>query len=126
VKAAVAKYNGANQQVARTEGLTEKLREHVKQMEQLFENNASDLTRLLQARQRLIQLENAELDALWQATQAQADLLTALGAQHLIAALHEPAPGPGAQPAPGPEPGSALAPAPPPPSGAAPAPEPVR
>ena len=44
-------------------------------MERLFEANQADLTQLLQARQRLIQLENAELDALWQATQAQADLL---------------------------------------------------
>jgi cobalt-zinc-cadmium efflux system outer membrane protein len=126
VKAAVAKWNGANKLVARTEGLTESLREQVKRMEQLFENNASDLTKLLQTRQRLIQLENAELDALWNATQAQADLLTAMGAPHLIAALLEPAPGPGAQPPPGPAPGPAMAPAPPPPSGAAPALEPVR
>jgi cobalt-zinc-cadmium efflux system outer membrane protein len=46
----------------------------------------------LQARQGLIQLENARLDALWQATQAQSDLLLALGVPNLIAALHEPAP----------------------------------
>ena len=68
-------------------------------MEQLFEANQADLTRLFQTRQRLIQLENAELDALWQATQAHADLLTALGVPNLIAALHEPAP-----PAPAPAP----------------------
>ena len=47
------------------------------------------MTQLLQARQRLIQLENAELDALWQATQAQADLLQAMGAPTLIAVLNQ-------------------------------------
>ena len=61
---------------------------------------------MLQARQRLIQLENAELDALWQATQAQADLLTALGAPNLIAALQEvpPPAAPPAWPPPQPQP----------------------
>ena len=44
-----------------------------------------------QARQRLLQLENARLDSTWQATQAQADLLTALGAPTLIEALQRPA-----------------------------------
>ena len=38
----------------------------------------------MQARQRLIQLENSELDAVWQATGAQADLLLALGMPSLI------------------------------------------
>ena len=98
VKAAVAKWNGANRLVKQTDGLTEKLRDQVGRMEALFDRNASDLTKLLQTRQRLIQLENAELDALWQATQAQADLLTALGTPSLIAALHEPSTP--AQPAP--------------------------
>ena len=56
-------------------------------LERLFEENQTDLTQLLQARQRLIQLENARLDALWQATQAQADLLTALGAPSLLGVL---------------------------------------
>ena len=48
-------------------------------LERLFEAGQADLTKLMQARQRLIQLENAQLDAVWQATQAQADLLLALG-----------------------------------------------
>jgi outer membrane protein, heavy metal efflux system len=67
-------------------------------MERLFEANQTDLNRLFQTRQRLIQLENAELDALWQATQAHADLLTALGAPNIIAALHQPAPNAPARP----------------------------
>ena len=92
VKAAVAKWNQANRLVAQSNTLTEKLRGHVARMERLFDTNVSDLAKLLQARQRLIQLENNQLDALWQATQAQADLLTAMGAPSMIAALHEPHP----------------------------------
>jgi cobalt-zinc-cadmium efflux system outer membrane protein len=84
----------------------------VSNLEQLFEKGQTDLTRLMQARQRLIQLENSRLDALWAATQAQADLLTAIGANSLIAALHEPNPGPNpAGPAPAPVPSAAPLPA---------------
>jgi cobalt-zinc-cadmium efflux system outer membrane protein len=107
VKAAAAKWNTANRLVNQTVGLTDSLKPQVDRMERLFDANQADLTKLLQARQRLIQLENAELDALWQATQAQADLLTALGAPTLIAALH------GSQPAPPtPTPTAATAPKP--------------
>jgi cobalt-zinc-cadmium efflux system outer membrane protein len=88
VEAAIANWNEANQLSRDTQGLTEKLKEKVASLERLFEAGQTDLTKLLQARQRLIQLENAELDAIWQATQAQADLLTALGAPTLIEALN--------------------------------------
>jgi cobalt-zinc-cadmium efflux system outer membrane protein len=102
VRAAVAKWNSANRLVSQSSGLIAALKAQVDRLERLFDANQTDLTKLLQARQRLIQLENAQLDALWQATQAQADLLTALGAPSLIAALHEPRPAPGAPaPAPG-------------------------
>jgi cobalt-zinc-cadmium efflux system outer membrane protein len=94
VKAAVAKWNAANRLVSQTSGLTGTLRAQVDRLEKLFDANQADLTKLLQGNQRLIQLENAQLDALWQATQAQADLLTALGAPTLLAALHEPGPRP--------------------------------
>ena len=104
VRAAAAKWNSANRLVNQTSGLTTSLRAQVVRMEQLFEANQADLTRLFQSRQRLIQLENASLDALWQATQAHADLLTALGAPNLIAALHEPAPAPAPVPDDTPEP----------------------
>jgi cobalt-zinc-cadmium efflux system outer membrane protein len=104
VKAAVGKWNAANRLVSQTTGLTEGLKTQVARMERLFEANQANLPQLLQARQRLMQLENSELDALWQATQAQADLLTALGAPTLIASLQQPnqgtspAPPPVAQP----------------------------
>ena len=48
-------------------------------MERLFELRQTDLTRLMQARQRLIQLDNSRLDAVWASTQSQADLLLAVG-----------------------------------------------
>ncbi len=79
VKAATAKWNAANRLIARTYGLTDGLKKQIGSLERLFDQNSATLAQLLQARQRLIQLENAELDALWQATQAQADLLIALG-----------------------------------------------
>ena len=56
-------------------------------MERLFELRQTDLARLMQARQRLIQLDNSRLDAVWAATQAQADLLLALGTPSLIHAM---------------------------------------
>jgi cobalt-zinc-cadmium efflux system outer membrane protein len=90
VRAAVAKWNSALKLVRQSEGLTETLKTQVDRLEKLFEANQATLPQLLQARQRLIQLENSELDALWQATQAQADLLTAVGAPTLIASLQRP------------------------------------
>jgi len=89
VRAAAAKWNAANRLMARTGGLTSGLKTQVDKLDRLFQENQASLAQLLQARQRLIQLENAELDALWQATQAQSDLLQALGAPYLIAALHQ-------------------------------------
>lgn len=91
VTAATAKWNQSNTLVASTNGLADRLESQVRSMERLFDVGETDLTRLLQARQRLIQLENSRLDAVWQATQAQADLLTSIGAQTLIEALQQSA-----------------------------------
>ncbi|MBV8557858.1 MAG: hypothetical protein JO116_20010, partial [Planctomycetaceae bacterium] len=107
------KWNAANRLVGRTAGLTEGLKSQVERLERLFDQDQATLAQLLQARQRLIQLENAELDALWQATQAQADLLIAVGAPNLIAALQE-VPPPAAPPA-----SAAIAPPATPPTGTA-------
>jgi outer membrane protein, heavy metal efflux system len=87
VKSALAKWNQAVTLVNRTAGLTKSLKAQVESIERLFDASQADLNKLYQARQRLIQLENAELDAFWQATQAQSDLLLALGAPALIASL---------------------------------------
>ena len=84
VRAAVAKWNGATELVNDSAGLSRDLSVEVNKMERLFEDGQADLTKLMQARQRLIQLENSRLDAVWQATQAQADLLLALGIPSMI------------------------------------------
>jgi outer membrane protein, heavy metal efflux system len=87
VRAAVAKWNSATDLVNESTGLSKELAEEVGAMERLFEAGQSDLTKLMQARQRLIQLDNSRLDAVWAATQAQADLLLALGTPSLINAM---------------------------------------
>lgn len=84
VRAAIKKWNGAMELVNESKGLTKELASEVVNLERLFEQGQTTLTTLMQARQRLIQLETAEVDATWQATQAQADLLLALGARALI------------------------------------------
>jgi outer membrane protein, heavy metal efflux system len=84
VRAAVAKWNGATELVNESAGLSKDLDKEVGILDRLFDEGQADLTKLMQARQRLIQLENAQLDAVWQATQAQADLLLALGMPSLI------------------------------------------
>ncbi len=83
VRAAVAKWNGATDLVNDSKSLSDELGKEVEALERLFEAGQSDLTKLMQARQRLIQLDNSRLDAVWAATQAQADLLLALGAAQL-------------------------------------------
>ena len=101
VRAAVDRWNGATELVNETSGLSADLSQDVASLDRLFEAGQTDLTKLMQARQRLIQLENARLDAVWAATQAQADLLLALGAPILIDAMvnkatGDPAPAPAA------------------------------
>ncbi len=87
VRAAVARWNGATDLVNESAGLTDELAKEVSTMERLFEAGQTDLTKLMQARQRLIQLDNSRIDAVWAATQAQADLLLALGTPSLINAM---------------------------------------
>jgi cobalt-zinc-cadmium efflux system outer membrane protein len=84
VRAALAKWNGASELIKETGSLTTELAREVGNLERLFDQGQTDLGRLMQAQQRLIQLKTAEVDAIWAATQAQADLLLALGAPALI------------------------------------------
>jgi cobalt-zinc-cadmium efflux system outer membrane protein len=87
VRAATAKWNGARELLSESTDLSTDLRKEVNILDRLFEAGQTDLTKLMQARQRLIQLENSRLDAVWAATQAQADLLLALGVPSLIHAM---------------------------------------
>jgi cobalt-zinc-cadmium efflux system outer membrane protein len=66
---------------------TTNLKASVARLEKLFEANQTDISRLFQARQRLIQLKNSRLHAIWQATQAQSDLMLAVGAPSVIGTL---------------------------------------
>ncbi len=120
VRAAVAKWNGATGLVNDSSGLTAELNGEVASLERLFEQNQTGLAQVQQARQRLIQLENAQLDALWSATQAQADLMLAVGVPSMIQGLLQTAEaGAGmATPTPTPAPGAtpAFAPTPPTPT----------
>ncbi len=123
VRAAVAKWNGATSLVNSSSGLTGQLAGEVANLERLFEANQTDITRVTQARQRLIQLENAELDALWAATQAQADLMTALGIPSLIQGMLQAAEaGAGVAPGTQPNPASPSGPSPAPPMAPTPSP----
>ena len=97
--------------------MTAELAREVENLERLFDQGQTDLGRLMQAQQRLIQLRNAEVDAIWAATQAQADLLLALGAPALIQGMLNQAesaattPAPVSSPTPIPSPVSHLTPA---------------
>ena len=66
----MAKWNGAIKLIKETGGLTGELAHEVNKLEHLFDQGQADLSRLMQAQQRLIQLRTAEVDAIWAATQA--------------------------------------------------------
>ena len=91
VKASFAKWLRTQQLVAEVRGTTEAIKAQSQRMERLYTAGQTDLLKLLQVRQRLIDAENANLDMLWQATQAYADLLDATGATPLLGALPAPA-----------------------------------
>ena len=84
VKATLVKWNQVQQLVARTQATMQPIQAGATRMDRLYNAGQTDLIKLLQVRQRLIQAENAQLDALWQATGAYADLLTATGGTPLI------------------------------------------
>jgi outer membrane protein, heavy metal efflux system len=83
----VRRWNAAIELVHESTGLSQELSKEVQSLEQLFEVGQADLTRLMQARQRFIQLDTSWLDVVWTATQAQADPSLALGTPTLINAM---------------------------------------
>ncbi|MCL4190737.1 MAG: TolC family protein [Thermoguttaceae bacterium] len=93
VKANLVKWNQVRLLVARTEATMQPIQAETASMERLYTAGQTDLIRLLQVRGRLIQAENARLDAIWQATQAYADLLTAVGCTPLLGSLETEGPG---------------------------------
>jgi outer membrane protein, heavy metal efflux system len=87
VKATLVKWTEVQQLVARSAALIEPIREQTSRMERLYQAGQTDIVKLLQVRQRLIDSENARLDVLWQLTQAYADLLAATGCTPLVGSL---------------------------------------
>jgi cobalt-zinc-cadmium efflux system outer membrane protein len=87
VRAALVKWNEVRDSAIRTLARSEPIREQALRMQRLYEAGQADLVKLLQVRQRLIEADFARLDALWQTTQAYADLLSVLGATPLLGAL---------------------------------------
>jgi outer membrane protein, heavy metal efflux system len=90
VKTAVIRCNEARRLLDKTNAITGPLQEQAARMDRLYEAGQSDLVKLFQVRQRLIEAENTKLDAVWQMIQSYADLLTALGAAPLVAAVPNP------------------------------------
>jgi outer membrane protein, heavy metal efflux system len=79
IEAAWVKWDQALGLVARTTAIHRPIQAQAARMDRLYEAGQTDLVKLLQVRQRLIEAENTELDVVWRATQAYADLLGAVG-----------------------------------------------
>jgi outer membrane protein TolC len=90
VKTALIRSNEARRLLDKTNAITGPLQEQAARMDRLYVAGQSDLVKLFQVRQRLIEAENTRLDAVWQLIQAYADLLTALGATPLVTAVPNP------------------------------------
>jgi cobalt-zinc-cadmium efflux system outer membrane protein len=83
VKAARKQWIQVMELVARTAAIHQPIQAQTAQMERLYEAGQTDLLKLLQVRQGLIEARNTQLDVLWQATQTYADLLDAVGVEPL-------------------------------------------
>jgi cobalt-zinc-cadmium efflux system outer membrane protein len=87
VRALLEKWNRMQESADRTRTRIDPLRDLAGRMQRIYESGQTDVIKLLEVRRRLIEADNAQLDALWQSTQAYADLLTALGATPLMGSL---------------------------------------
>ena len=87
VLAMLVKWNQAQQAAQRTHARFEPIRTQSERMQRLYDAGQADLVKLLQVQRRFIEARNVELDTIWQATQAHADLLTATGGTPLLSAL---------------------------------------
>ena len=86
VHSVLAKWKQVGESAARTRARSEPIHLQAERMQRLFAAGQTDLVKLLQVRGRLIEAENAQLEAVWQTTQAYADLLAALGSTPLLGA----------------------------------------
>ena len=84
VLAVIVKWNQAQQLAERTHARFEPTRSQAERMQRLYDAGHSDVIKLLQVQRRFIDTRNVELDAIWQTTQAYADLLAATGGTPLL------------------------------------------
>jgi len=89
VRSVLTKWSQALESAAQTRARSEPIRVQAERMERLYEAGRADLVKLLQVRGRRIEAENAQWDAIWQTTQAYAEVLMTLGATPLLASLPE-------------------------------------
>jgi outer membrane protein, heavy metal efflux system len=84
VLATLVKWNQSQALAERTHARLQTITTQNERMRRLYEVGQTDLLKLLQVQRRFIEARNVELDAIWQTTQAYADLLTATGGTPLL------------------------------------------
>ena len=92
VKTSLTRWEQTRQSVARTLTILAPIQEQTARMQRLYDAGQTDVVKLLLVRQRWIEAANVQLDATWQATQAHADLLSALGGTTLLGAIGQTPP----------------------------------
>ncbi len=92
VLAVLEKWNHAQEAAERTHARFEPTRAQTERMQRLYDAGQADLLKLLQVQRRFIETRNVELDAVWQAMQAYADLLAATGGTPLLGLGVRPGP----------------------------------
>ena len=95
VLAGLARWRDVQQSLARSRTWGQVVEKQAAVMNDLYDAGQADLLKLLTVRRRLLDVESARLDAAWNAIQAYADLLNALGASPLLCADGEPPHGAG-------------------------------
>jgi cobalt-zinc-cadmium efflux system outer membrane protein len=84
VRSSLARWQQARRSLARSRDWARSIDAEAARMRNLYDAGQTDLVKLLEVQRRHLGAESSRLDTLWQATQAYADLLAALGAVSLL------------------------------------------
>jgi cobalt-zinc-cadmium efflux system outer membrane protein len=84
VRSSLARWEHARQSLVRSRDWARSIDAEASRMRNLYDAGQTDLVKLLEVQRRHLGAESSRLDTLWQATQAYADLLAALGAASLL------------------------------------------
>ena len=87
VRVALRRWKESEESAERTRACCVPVAAQAERMQRLYEAGQADLVKLFQVWQRLIETENAQLDSIWLATGAYAELLTAIGVTPLLGSL---------------------------------------